>query len=175
MLAKNQNGYKNLAKISSIAFTEGYYYKFPRIDKEIIKQYSADIICLSGGQRGIIADLVLNKGEAFAEEELLWWKDILEVMNHGLDEELRVNEVFREFSRKHDVKLVASNNAFYLEKEDSAAHDALICIDSGTLVSTPIGRGRDFRYGFPNKEFYFKTTAEMLELFPEMPEAVTNR
>tara|TARA_R110002050_G_scaffold12401_3_gene40696 strand:+ start:8220 stop:12425 length:4206 start_codon:yes stop_codon:yes gene_type:complete len=180
MLAKNQNGYKNLAKISSIAFTEGYYYKFPRIDKEIIKQYSADIICLSGGQRGIIADLVLNKGEAFAEEELLWWKDIfgddfyLEVMNHGLDEELRVNEVFREFSRKHDVKLVASNNAFYLEKEDSAAHDALICIDSGTLVSTPIGRGRDFRYGFPNKEFYFKTTAEMLELFPEMPEAVTN-
>ncbi len=180
MLAKNQNGYKNLAKISSIAFTEGYYYKFPRIDKEIIKEYSDDIICLSGGQRGIIADLVLNKGEAFAEEELLWWKDVfgddfyLEVMNHGLDEELRVNEVFREFSRKHGVKLVASNNAFYLEKEDSAAHDALICIDSGTLVSTPIGRGRDFRYGFPNKEFYFKTTAEMLELFPDMPDAVTN-
>ncbi len=180
MLAKNQNGYKNLAKISSIAFTEGYYYKFPRIDKEVIKQYSEDIICLSGGLRGIIADLVLNKGEAFAEEELLWWKDVfvddfyLEVMNHGLEEERKVNEVFKEFSQKHGVKLVATNNAFYLEKEDSAAHDALICIDSGTLVSTPIGRGRDFRYGFPNKEFYFKTTSEMLELFPEMPEAVTN-
>lgn len=180
MLAKNQNGYKNLAKLSSIAFTEGYYYKYPRIDKEVIKKYSGDIICLSGGKYGIIADLILNKGEAFAEEELLWWKDVfgddfyLEVLNHGLEEERRVNEVLKEFSQKHGVKLVASNNVFYLEQEDADAHDALLCIDNGTLVSTPIGRGRDYRYGFPNKEFYFKTTEEMLALFPDMPEAVAN-
>lgn len=180
MLAKNQNGYRNLAKLSSIGFTEGYYYKFARIDKEVIKKYSHDVICLSGGIRGWIPDLILNKGEQFAEEELLWWKEIfgddfyLEVVNHGLEEEQRVNEVLREFSKKHNVKLVATNNAFYLSKEDAKAHDALICIDDGTLVSTPIGRGRDFRYGFPNQEFYFKTTEAMQELFPDMPEAVFN-
>lgn len=180
LYAKNQNGYKNLAKLSSIGFVEGYYYKFARIDKEVIKQYSEDLICLSGGLRGEIADLVLNKGEEYAEEALLWWKDVfgddfyLEVIDHGLDEEKKVIEVFKEFSVKHDVKLVATNNVFYLEQEDSEAHDALICIDDGKLKSTPIGRGKDFRYGFPNNEFYFKTSDEMKELFADLPQAIYN-
>lgn len=180
ILAKNQNGYKNLAKLCSIGFTEGYYYKFPRIDKEVIKKYSQDLICLSGGIRGEIADLILNKGEAFAEEELLWWKEIfgddfyLELINHGLEEENRVNEVLINFSKKHKVKLVASNNVFYLNEEDAKAHDALLCIDGGELVSTPIGSGRGYRYGFPNNEFYFKTSDAMKELFLEAPEAIAN-
>ncbi len=180
MLAKNQNGYKNLAKLCSIGFVEGYYYKFPRVDKDVIKQYSEDIICLSGNQRGWLGDLILNKGEQYAEEELKWWLDTfgddfyLEVMNHGLDEEQRVNEVFKEFSVKYGVKLVATNNAFYLEEEDAKAHDALICIDDGTLVSTPKGRGRGYRYGFPNDEFFFKDTAAMVDLFPDMLEAIAN-
>ncbi len=180
MLAKNMEGYKNLSKLCSIGFTEGYYYKFPRVDKEVIKKYSKDLICLSGNTRGLLGDLILNKGEEFAEEELKWWMEVfgedfyLEVINHGLDEEQRVNEVFREFSAKYGVKLVASNNAFYLEKEDAKAHDALICIDDGTLVSTPIGKGREFRYGFPNEEFYFKDTDAMVELFTDMPEAIAN-
>lgn len=180
MLAKNMEGYKNLSKLCSIGFTEGYYYKFPRVDKEVIKQYSKDLICLSGNTRGLLGDLILNKGEEFAEEELKWWMEVfgedfyLEVINHGLEEEQRVNEVFREFSAKYGVKLVASNNAFYLEKEDAKAHDALICIDDGTLVSTPIGKGREFRYGFPNEEFYFKDTDAMVELFSDMPEAIAN-
>ena len=178
--AKNQNGYKNLAKLSSIGFTEGYYYKFARIDKEVIKEYAEDLICLSGGIRGELADLILNKGEEYAEEALLWWKDVfgddfyLEVIDHGLDEERKVIEVFKEFSIKHNVKLVATNNVFYLEKEDSEAHDALICIDDGKLKSTPIGRGKDFRYGFPNNEFYFKTTYEMKELFADLRQAILN-
>lgn len=180
MLAKNQNGYKNLAKLCSVGFTEGYYYKFPRVDKEVIANYSEDLICLSGGQRGVLGDLILNKGEEYAEEELKWWMDTfgddfyLEVMNHNLDEEHRVNAVFREFSAKYGVKLVATNNSFYLNKEDADAHDALICIDDGTLKSTPIGRGREFRYGFPNQEFYFKDTEGMIELFPDMPDAIAN-
>ncbi len=180
MLAKNQEGYKNLAKLCSVGFTEGYYYKFPRVDKEVIKQYSENLICMSGNTRGLLGDLILNKGEEFAEEELKWWMEVfgddfyLEVINHGLDEEQRVNEVFKEFSQKYGVKLVASNNAFYLEQEDAKAHDALICIDDGTLVGTPIGRGREFRYGFPNEEFYFKDTQAMVELFPDMPEAIAN-
>jgi DNA polymerase-3 subunit alpha len=144
----------------------------------VIKEYSKDLICLSGGVRGELADLILNKGEEYAEEALQWWKEVfgddfyLEVINHGLDEEHKVNEVFKEFSQKYDVKLVASNNVFYLEQEDSEAHDALICIDDGKLKSTPIGRGKDFRWGFPNNEFYFKTTEEMKALFPDMPEAI---
>lgn len=180
MLAKNMNGYKNLSKLCSSGFTEGYYYKFPRVDKEVIKEYSKDLICMSGNTRGLLGDLILNKGEEFAEEELKWWMEVfgddfyLEVINHGLDEEQRVNEVFKEFSEKYGVKLVASNNAFYLEEEDAKAHDALICIDDGTLVSTPIGKGREFRYGFPNEEFYFKDTDAMVELFPDMPEAIAN-
>ena len=180
LLAKNQNGYKNLAKLSSVGFTEGYYYKYARVDKEAIKEYAEDLICLSGGIRGELADLILNKGEEYAEESLLWWKEVfgddfyLEVINHNLDEEHKVNEVFKEFAKKHDVKLVASNNVFYLEQEDSEAHDALICIDDGKLKSTPIGRGKDFRWGFPNNEFYFKTTEEMKALFPDMPEAILN-
>lgn len=180
MLAKNLNGYKNLSKICSIGFTEGYYYKFPRIDKEVIKEHSEDLICLSGGTRGLLGDLILNKGEEYAEEELKWWMDLfgddfyLEVINHGLDEEQRINEVFQQFSKKYGVKLVATNNTFYLEKNDAEAHDALICIDDGALKSTPIGRGREFRYGFPNQEFWFKDSKTMIELFPEMPEAVAN-
>lgn len=180
LYAKNQNGYKNLAKLSSIGFTEGYYYKYARIDKEVIKEYAEDLICLSGGIRGELADLILNKGEEYAEEALLWWKDVfgddfyLEVIDHGLEEEKKVIEVFKEFSKKHDVKLVATNNVFYLEKEDSEAHDALICIDDGKLKSTPIGRGKGFRYGFPNNEFYFKTTEEMKELFADLPQAILN-
>ncbi|RNC79274.1 MAG: DNA polymerase III subunit alpha [Balneola sp.] len=179
-LAKNQEGYKNLTKLCSIGFTEGYYYKFPRVDKEVIKQHSEHLICLSGNTRGLLGDLILNKGEQFAEEELAWWMEVfgddfyLEVVNHGLDEEHRVNEIFKEFSQKYGVKLVASNNVFYLEEEDAKAHDALICIDDGTLVSTPIGKGREFRYGFPNEEFYFKDTEAMTALFADMPEAIIN-
>ncbi|WP_428234900.1 DNA polymerase III subunit alpha [Gracilimonas sp.] len=178
MFAKNMNGYKNLSKLSSIGFTEGYYYKYPRIDKEAIAKYAEDIICLSGGVRGWLADLILNKGEEFAEEELQWWMDTfgddfyLEVLNHGLEEEKRVNEVFKSYSEKYGVKLVATNNVFYLEEEDAKAHDALICIDDGELMSTPKGRGRGYRYGFPNDEFYFKTQDQMKELFVDMPSAI---
>jgi DNA polymerase-3 subunit alpha len=180
LLAKNLQGYKNLAKLSSLAFTEGYYYKFPRIDRELIKKYSSDLICLSGGLLGEIADLALNRGIEYAEEALLWWKDIfgedfyLEINNHGLEEEKAVIEIFRDFSAKHGVKLVATNNTFYLNKVDADAHDALLCIDNGELVDTPVGKGRGFRYGFPNHEFYFKSAEDMQALFPAIPEALSN-
>ena len=96
----------------------------------------------------------------------------LELIDHGLPEEQRVNEVFRGFSEKYGVSLVASNNCFYMEKADADAHDALICIDDGALKSTPIGKGRDFRYGFPNHEFYFKSSEEMIGEFSDVPEAI---
>ena len=178
LLAKNQHGFKNLSNICSLGYTQGYYYKYPRVDKQIIAEHSKDIIALSGGTNGILGELILNKGIEVAEAEINWWIDCfgddfyLELIDHGLPEEQRVNEVFRDFSKKYGVSLIASNNCFYMEKADADAHDALICIDDGALKSTPVGKGRDFRYGFPNHEFYFKSAEEMIGLFSEVPEAI---
>ena len=125
LLAKNQQGFKNLSKICSLGYTQGYYYKYPRVDKQIIAEYSKDIIALSGGTNGLLGELILNKGIEAAEAEISWWIDCfgddfyLELIDHGLPEEQRVNEVFRDFSKKYGVSLVATNNCFYMEKADA--------------------------------------------------------
>ncbi len=177
LLAKNKVGYQNLIKLSSIAFTEGMYY-IPRIDKQLIKQYHEDIIVLSGNLYGEVPNMILNLGEKQAEEALLWWKDLfgedfyLEVMRHGQENEERVNQTLIKFAEKHQVKLVATNNTFYLNKADAVSHDILLCVKDNELVSTPVGRGRGFRYGLENQEYYFKSADEMKELFADLPEAI---
>jgi DNA polymerase-3 subunit alpha len=179
LLAKNKQGYQNLIKLSSIAFTKGFYY-VPRIDRKLIEQYKGDLICLSGNLTGDIPNKILNLGELQAEESLVWWKEqfqddfYLEIMRHGQEDESRVNEVLVRFAEKHSVKLVASNNTFYPEKKDAESHDILLCLRDNELVSTPIGRGRGFRYGIENQEYYFKSEKEMKELFLDLPEAVLN-
>jgi DNA polymerase-3 subunit alpha len=178
-LAKNKKGYHNLAKLSSIAFTEGFYY-VPRIDREVIEQYKEDVIVLSGGLNGEISSNILNVGENQAEEALIWWKEqfgddfYLELIRHGLPEEDRVNESLIAFSKKHNVKLVATNSTCYLNQSDADAHDILLCIKDGELKSTPIGRGRGFRYGLANQEYYFKSADQMKKLFSDIPEAIEN-
>ncbi len=179
MLAKNKKGYHNLAKMSSKAYTDGFYY-VPRIDKEIIKQYKEDLIVLTGNLYGEVPGKVLNVGENQAEEALLWWKEqfgddlYIELMRHGQEEENRVNEVLVQFSKKHQVKLVASNNTYYCAKEDANAHDILLCVKDGEKQATPIGRGRGYRYGLPNQEYYFKSSEEMKNLFKDLPDAISN-
>ena len=179
LLAKNKNGYHNLAKMSSIAFIDGFYY-VPRIDREIIKKYKKDVIVLSGSVNGEVPNKILNIGEKQAEDALLWWKDefgddfYLELNDHQQENEQHINEVLIQFSKKHHVKLVAANNTFYLEKEDSISHDILLCVKDGEKVATPKGRGRGFRYGLPNEEYYFKSQEEMKELFQHVPEAIIN-
>ena len=179
LLAKNKNGYHNLAKMSSIAYIDGFYY-VPRIDKNIIKKHKEDIIVLSGNIYGEVPSKILNIGESQAEDALLWWKEefgddfYLELNDHQQENEQHVNEIIINFSKKHDVKLVATNNTFYLEKEDSTAHDILLCVKDGEKKDTPIGRGRGFRYGLPNEEYYFKSQEEMKELFQHVPESITN-
>jgi DNA polymerase-3 subunit alpha len=179
-LAKNRKGYKNLAEMCSLGFVEGYYYKFPRIDRELVKKYSEGVIATTGGLSGEVPDLILNRGEEVAEEALKWWHDLfgedlyIELMRHGLEEEERVNSVLLKFAKKYGISVIATNNTFYLEKEDAKAHDALLCIDNNDSISTPIGRGREKRFGFPNDEFYFKTQHEMKALFADVPEAITN-
>jgi len=179
LLAKNKNGYHNLAKMSSIGFTQGKYY-VPRIDKEIIKQYKEDIIVLTGNLYGEIPSKVLNIGEKQAEEALLWWKQefgddlYIEIMRHNQEDENRVNKVLIAFSKKHDIKLVATNNTYYAKQEDANAHDILLCVKDGEKQATPIGRGRGYRYGLPNQEYYFKSPDEMKVLFKDIPEAIIN-
>jgi DNA polymerase-3 subunit alpha len=176
-LAKNKNGYHNLIKLASIAYTKGMYY-VPRIDKKVIEQYKEDLIVLSGNLYGEVPSLILNVGEAQAEEALLWWKAqfgedfYLEIMRHGQENENRVNETLIKFSTKHAVKLVATNNTYYIDKIDAEAHDVLLCVKDGELVSTPKGRGRGFRYGLDNNEYYFKTAEEMKQLFADLPQAI---
>ncbi|MEC4113041.1 DNA polymerase III subunit alpha [Myroides pelagicus] len=179
LLAKNKKGYHNLAKMASIAYTDGFYY-VPRIDKEVVQKYKEDIMVLTGNLYGEVPGKILNVGEKQAEEALLWWKEefgedlYIEIMRHGQEDENRVNKVLVDFSRKHEVKLIATNNAYYLDKKDANAHDILLCVKDGEKQSTPIGRGRGYRYGLPNQEYYFKSTEEMKNLFEDLPDAVYN-
>ena len=178
LLAKTKKGYHNLAKMSSIAYTEGFYY-VPRIDREIIKKYKEDVIVLSGGIYGEVSSKILNIGEKQAEEALLWWKSecgedfYLEILRHNQEDENRINTVLIEFARKHEVKLVACNNTYYVEKDNANAHDILLCVKDGEKQATPIGRGRGYRYGLPNQEYYFKSQEEMKILFKDLPEAIS--
>ena len=178
-LAKNKKGYENLIKMSSIAYIDGFYY-VPRIDKDIVAQYSEGLIVLTGNLYGEVPAKILNVGLNQAEQALLWWKEVfgpnlyLELNRHRQPDEDRVNEVLIEWSKKHDLPLVATNNTYYIQQKDAEAHDVLLCVKDGEKKDTPIGRGRGYRYGLPNDEYYFKSAQEMSALFSDVPEAITN-
>ena len=179
LIAKNKTGYHNLTKLSSAGYIEGYYAGFPRVDKEIILQYKNDLIAFSGSLKGEIPDLILNVGETQAESALEWWLEnfgedfYIELIRHGLEEEKRVNDVLLKFADKYNIKYFAANDIYYLDKSDSNAHDILLCIKDGELQSTPKGKGRGFRNGFPNEEYYFKSQDEMKAIFTDLPEAIS--
>ena len=179
LLAKNKNGYHNLAKLSSHAYVDGFYY-LPRIDKKLIQQYKEDIIVLTGNLYGEVPSKVLNVGENQAEEALLWWKNefgedlYVELMRHNQEDEDRVNPTLIKLAKKHAIKLIASNNTYYQNQEDANAHDILLCVKDGEKQATPIGRGRGYRYGLPNQEYYFKSPDAMKQLFKDVPEAISN-
>ena len=123
---------------------------------------------------------VLNVGEHQAEDALLWWKEqfqedlYIELMRHGQEDEDRVNPVLIQFAKKHNIKLVATNNTYYIDQSEANAHDILLCVKDGEKQATPIGRGRGYRYGLPNQEYFFKSSEEMKELFKDVPEAILN-
>ena len=180
LIAKNKIGYQNLTKLSSLGYMEGLYGLYPRIDKELIKKHREGVIALSGNLRGEIPRLILNVGETQAEEELIWWKGVfgddfyIEINRHKLEEEDHLNQILVSLAKKHAVKLVAANDLFYLDSSESKAHDVLICVKENEKQSTPIGRGRGFRPGLPNDQFYFKSQEEMKKTFTDLPEAIEN-
>lgn len=180
LLAKDQDGYKNLAKLCSIGYIDGLYSKWPRIDKDILLKYHKGLIattCCIGAE---VPQAILNHGEEEAEKLFKWWLDLfgddyyIELQRHNLKEQIQVNEVLLKFAKKYNVKIIASNDSHYLDREDWNAHDILLCVNTGELKSTPVGDGKGFRFGFPNDQFYFKTQKEMGELFKDLPEALDN-
>lgn len=178
LLAKNKNGYQNIVKLASQAFLDGYYY-VPRIDKKLLLTYKEDLIATTGGITGEIPSLILNVGETQAEEAFLWWKEhfgenfYVELQRHGLDEEVHVNDILLQWARKYDVKYFASNNTYYNKQSDADTHDTLLCIIDSAVKSTPIGKGRDCRFGFANDQYYLRSPEEMAALFADLPEAVS--
>ncbi|MBU2019748.1 MAG: DNA polymerase III subunit alpha, partial [Bacteroidetes bacterium] len=173
------NGYQNLIKLASFAYTKGMYY-VPRIDKNLLLEHKEDLICLTGNLYGEVPSLVLNVGEKQAEEALIWWKEqfgddlYMEIMRHGQEDEDRVNQTLLGLAEKHQVKIVATNNTFYPKKKDAESHDVLLCVKDSELLSTPVGRGRGYRFGLQNHEYYMKSSEEMKELFLDLPEAIEN-
>jgi DNA polymerase-3 subunit alpha len=178
LIAKNKKGYLNLAKLSSYGFIEGLYGIYPRIDKALIVQYKENLIATTGSLASEIPHLILNVGEKQAEDAFVWWHEqfgddfYIELNRHGIPEEDHVNQTLLRFAAKYNVKYFAANECFYLDKEESNAHDVLLCIKEGELQSTPKGYGRGHRYGLSNAEYYFKSQDEMKSLFRDLPEAI---
>lgn len=182
LLAKNQTGYQNLSMLCSLGFTEGLYNDFPRIDKELLEKYHEGIIATSCCIGAEIPQTIIFGSEEEAEERLKWWLDMfgedyyIELQRHkGLENidgtgksQEDVNQALIRLARKHNVKLIATNDSHYLEQEDWKAHDILLCINTGNKVEEPE------RFRFPSSDFYFKTKAEMNHLFRDIPESLDN-
>ena len=173
LLAKNQQGYKNLSKLVSIGFVDGYYYK-PRIDLEVLEKYHEGLICLSACLAGAVNQALLNGQQEKAEEVALWHKKVfgedyyIEIQNNGIKEQVLANQKLIQLARKLDIPLVATNDAHYLKKEDAYNHEVLLCIQTGKRMSD-VDRMR-----FETDELYVKSPEEMIEYFKAFPDAIEN-
>ena len=173
LLAKDNQGYKNLSKLVSIGFTEGYYYK-PRIDLEVLEQYSEGLICLSACLAGSVNQALLNGQTEKAEEIALWHKKVfgedyyIEIQNNGIKEQVLANQKLVQLARKLDIPLVATNDAHYLKREDAYNHEILLCIQTGKRMSD------EDRMRFESDELYVKSPEEMSEYFAAFPDAIEN-
>jgi len=183
-LAKNAKGYQNLVKLCSYGFMEGLYSKWPRIDKELILKYHEGLIATTCCIGASVPQAILKQGEEEAEIEFKWWLDIfgedyyIELQRHNIPDQEKVNHVLLKFAKKYNVKIICSNDSHYVDQQDSNAHDILLCVNTGDMQSTPIATdeesGKGYRFGFPNDQFYFKTQAEMGQLFHDLPQALDN-
>ncbi len=174
LLAADQQGYRNLMRLSSAAHLEGFYYK-PRVDRELLRQYHAGIIALGGCAQGQVSVDLLNGDEAAAEQHAAEFAEIfgpdnfyLEVMQHGLDFQEGLNRKLIALSERMGIPLVATNDSHYTRREDADAHDILLCIQTGKTVDDPD------RLRFGSDQFFLKTPEEMAALFPDRPDVIAN-
>ena len=174
LLAKDEAGYQNLVRLATTAQLEGYYYK-PRIDKELLAQHSEGLICLSGCLASEIPRLIMAEEFDRARDQIDWFKQTfgvenyyLELHNHGIADQAKVNRQLIPWAADMGLKLVATNDVHYVEKSDSHAHDSLICIGTQALLSDTN------RMRYVQEQFYLRSPEEMVALFAEVPDAVRN-
>ncbi len=172
LLARDEQGYRNLIKLVSLGYLEGFYYR-PRVDKELLAKYGQGLMALSGCLASEIPHLIVAGQETQARKVAGEFVEIfgkgnfyLELQDHQIPDQAKVNRALLEMAKELDLPLIATNDLHYLEKPDSKAHDALLCIQTGTNLDDPN------RFRFANDEFYFKSPEEMYRLFAEVPEAV---
>ena len=173
LLAMNNNGYKNLVKLVSMSYTEGFYYK-PRIDMELLEKYNEDIICLSACMAGAVPRKIASGDIEGAKELALKYKEIfkdryyLEIQDNKYPEQLVINQNLIEMSSELNIPLVATNDCHYLTKDDYDAHEALLCIQTKKKLSD------EDRMTFKTNEFYVKSPEEMEDSFKNFKEAIEN-
>ena len=174
LLARNEAGYRNLLKLTTRSFLDGFYYK-PRIDKQLLRRHAEGLICLSACLQGEVNEKILarreDEAEAVAREMLETFGEgnfYLELQDHGIEAQRHANEVLIRIARRNDIPLVATNDCHYLGADDATAHDVLLCIGTQKNLSDP----DRLRYG--SDQFYLKTADEMYSLFPDHPEALEN-
>ena len=182
LLAKNKQGYKSLCKLCSIAYTDGYYFS-PRIDKNVLQQYHEGLIVCSACLGGEIPQLIMRGDIQAAEESILWFKNLfgedyyIELQRHQTDKpnaaydtferQQEVNKVLVELARKHNVKIIATNDVHFVEEEHGEAHDRLICLSTGRDFDDP----NRMHY---TKQEWLKTPDQMAAIFSDLPEALEN-
>ena len=174
LLCKNETGYKNLIKLVSAGFTEGFYSK-PRVDKELLEQHSEGLIALSACLAGELPRLIMKNEYEKAKESALWFKRVfgegnyyIELQDHDIFEQKQVNAKLIQLSRETAIPLVATNDVHYIEKADSEAHKVLLCIQTGKKLND------EDTLEFKTEEFYLKSEEEMLKIFSNVPEAIHN-
>lgn len=173
LLAKDEVGYKNLARLCSMSFIEGYYYK-PRIDKKLLETHATGLIATTCCLAGEIPQTIIRKGEQEAEKIFLEWLQLfgtdyyIELQRHGLKEQDLCNEVLLKWARKHQVKVIATNDVHYVEQQHSLSQDILICLQTGKDYDDPN------RMRFECDQFFLKSTQDMATLFQDIPEALVN-
>ncbi len=173
LLCKNKKGYKNLIKLDSIAYVDGFYYK-PRIDYKLLREHSEGLVCLSGCLAGRVNKRLMQNDYEGAKETALMLYDIfkddfyLEIQDHGMPEQKRINPLIIKLGKELNIPLVATNDVHYIEKEDSEVQDVVACISTKTTIDDPT------RFKMETDQAYLKTYDEMLALFPNIPEALEN-
>ncbi|HLR76566.1 MAG TPA: DNA polymerase III subunit alpha, partial [Balneolaceae bacterium] len=179
LLAKNMTGYKNLSKLASLAYTDGLYYK-PRIDKELLAQHAEGLIASTCCIASEINQTIINKGEKEAREIFKWYLNVfgddyyIELQRHNLGDQDRCNEVLVKWAKEYNVKIIATNDSHYINREDSEAHDILLALQTNADINDPT------RFRFTdddnnlNREFYLKKPEEMAALFDDLPAAIDN-
>ena len=188
LLAKDETGYHNLVKLTSLGYIEGMYSKYPRVDKKLIEQYHEGLIATTCCIGAYVPQAILYKSEEEAEKEFKWWLDLfgndyfIELQRHNIPEQEKINNTLLAYAKKYNVPVICTNDSHYTNIEDYNAHDILLCINTGEKQSTPgfddfvndDTQIKNRRFKFPNDQFYFKTKEEMHQLFKDVPQSLDN-